>query len=305
MVEIQAGNPKPVDEVEASRMTLGEHLEELRTRLIRSVLVITVAFAVCWGFRVQLDRLVQDPYRDAAARLNIELHERAAAAIEISEDPLEWQQWYEKAGYPEIKELRNDIRISDRMKGDSAAMGFFYYMKMCLYFALLVGGPFLLYQMWAFIAAGLYKHERKVIHRYFPFSVLLFFVGVTFGYLVMIPNALYFLALQTLGTIQWYESVNNYWTFLVALTLALGVVFQLPIVMLGVARIGLVEPRTYAKFRPHMLVGSLIVAALLTPPDPFTQMMMAVPIAVLYELGYRVSRWLVKPSTLDVEGQGA
>lgn len=291
MAEVPSNQPALVqdeDEVEASRMTLGEHLEELRTRLIRSTIAIAIAFAVCWAFRYTLDEVVQRPYRQASVELNQVLAERAAAAV--SEDPDVWREWYEETAYPEKRILRSDLRISDWMKGDAAAMGFFYYLKVCFYFALFVGGPVLLYQMWAFVAAGLYRHERKVIHRYFPASVGLFFAGALFGYFVLVPNALYFLALQTLGRIHWYESINNYWTFLVALTLALGLVFQLPIVMLALARVGLVEPRTYARYRAHMIIGALVLGALITPPDPFTQMMMAGPIAILYEIGHVASR---------------
>jgi len=298
MTEITPKQPQPhesVDEVEASRMTLGEHLEELRSRLIRAALSIAVAFFVCWFFRVDLDQIVQRPYKHAAAELNVELDERAEAAITAEgADEDEWKNWYEQAEYPKTKVLRHDRKISEHMKGDAAAMGFFYYLKVCFYFALFIGGPVLLWQMWAFVAAGLYRHEKIVIHRYFPVSVGLFFAGVLFGYFVLIPNALYFLALQTLESIQWYESINNYWTFLVALTLALGAVFQLPIVMLGLARLGLVEPKSYGKYRAHMIVGSLIVGALLTPPDPFTQMMMAGPIAILYEIGHVASRLAVR-----------
>ena len=296
MAEIQApSDPSPEDEVEASRMTLGEHLDELRRRLFRSTLAIALGFIACWGFREDLDHIVQQPYKHAAAELNVELELRAEEAIAAEgASEAEWKNWYEQAEYPELKVLRNDLRIPENMKGDAAAMGFFYYLKVCFYFALFIGGPVLLWQMWAFIAAGLYRHEKGVIHRYFPVSVALFFAGVLFGYFVLIPNALYFLALQTLGTIQWYESINNYWTFVVALTLALGAVFQLPIVMLSLARLGLVEPKAYARYRAHMIVGALIVGALLTPPDPFTQMMMAGPMAVLYEIGHIAARLAVR-----------
>ncbi len=300
MAEIQPRPPgstavQPVDEVEASRMTLGEHLEELRVRLVKSTIVIALAFIGCWVYRKPLDVFAQGPYQRAATELNAELERRAEAAIQAEgADPEEWREWYEPSGYPQVKQLRSDLRIAARMKGDAAATGFFYYLKLCFYISLFISGPFLLWQMWGFIAAGLYRHERAVVNHYFPASLGLFLAGVLFGYFVLIPNALYFLALQTLESIQWYESVDNYWTFMLALTLALGLVFQLPIVMLGLARLGLVEPRTFARFRPHMIVGALVVGALLTPPDPFTQMMMAGPIVVLYELGHIASRLTVR-----------
>lgn len=292
MVEIQTASPEA--EIEASRMTLGEHLTELRTRLIRSTLMLLVAFIVCFANHTKLDSFVQEPYEYARDTLNAKSLVRAEEAITAEgADPEEWKNHY-APGYPEIKELKEGVRVPEFMKGDRATMGFIYPLKVSFYFSLLLAGPFLLWQMWGFIAAGLYRHEKKVVHAYFPISVLLFFFGVVFGYEVMVPNALFFLAEMSVGIFEWYQSIDDYWTFLVALTLAQGVVFQLPVVMVGISRVGLVDPKSYGKYRPHMIVGSLILAALLTPPDPFTQLMMAGPIALLYELGHWAARIIVK-----------
>jgi Tat protein translocase TatC len=175
-------------------------------------------------------------------------------------------------------------------------MGFIYFMKVCLYFSLFFGGPVLLWEMWQFVAAGLYRNERKVVRLYFPFSASLFLGGVVFGYFVMVPNALYFLALQTVTSIQWYQSINGYWTFLLNLTLALGAVFQLPVIMMALSKLDLVEPKTFARYRGHMLIGALLLAAVVTPPDPITQLLMAIPITVLYEAGIWIGRAVHKPS---------
>lgn len=288
MVEIQEPRKSDEDEIEQSRMTLGEHLEELRKRLIRATIVIAVCFAACWGFRKQLDDFVQGPYDSARTKLNATLDELAEAAI--AEDPEAWEEWYEPAGYPEIKSLRADRRVPINMKGDGAGIGFIYYMKVCLYFALAIGGPYMLWEMWQFVAAGLYRHERGVVYHYFPFSLFLFASGIVFGFLVMVPAALYFLALQTVDRIQWFQSIDNYWTMIVSLTLALGLVFQLPVLMLALARLDLVAPKKFAQYRGHMAVGALVIAAILTPPDPVTQLLMAGPIIVLYEIGIWVSR---------------
>ena len=148
----------------------------------------------------------------------------------------------------------------------------------------------MLWQIWQFVAAGLYEHERRLVGLYFPISALLFVGGIVFGYFVMVPYAQYYLASTTLGRIEYYPEIGKYFTFLKGLSLALGVVFQLPIVMFALTRLGLVEPKQYTKYRGHFIVGALIVAAILTPPDPITQMMMAVPMAGLYELGIVVAR---------------
>ncbi len=301
MVEHVTDKTEP--EEEDQRMTLGEHLEELRTRLFRSVLAVAVAFGVCWSYQDPLGDWIRDPYNIAAARLNVDLVDLATKAItsaesegapEQVEGEEEWRNWYEEPGYPDIMVLRSDLRVPERMKGDAASHGFFFIMKMCLYVSLFLAGPVILWQMWQFIAAGLYRKEKGVVYRYFPFSAALFVGGVLFGYFVMVPNALYFLARMTLTEIQYFETIGNYWSFLVSLTLALGAVFQLPVIMMSLATLDIVVPSTFAKYRPHMLVGALLVSAIITPPDPFTQMMMAVPIAILYESGIWIGR-LVAP----------
>lgn len=294
-----AGGANDPDEVESSRMTLGEHLQELRVRLIRSVVTILVCFAVAWFFRVELTGLAIRPFELSATRLQ---HYKVAFVLdklegESDRDPLEWftrESWseYGESGDPRALTLVPAKAIPATIRTDTAGGVFFMQMKVCFYFALFVGGPVLLWQLWQFIAAGLYRQERSVVHAYFPFSVSLFVGGVLFGYFVMVPNAMYFLAKMHVAQEQftYWQGDRMYWHFLTTMTLALGAVFQLPVVMLALARLDIVQPKTFAKYRAHTVIASLVLAALLTPPDPITQMMMAIPIALLYELGHVVAR---------------
>lgn len=279
------------EEIEQSRMTLGEHLDELRKRLIRSTIAILVCFTVAFSFREPLYEFVVRPYGEAASLLRERQEERVAA--EIAQDPEAWRKWYQE-GYPEVKNWRPDRQISEVLRADAAGSGFILDMKIAFYFALAFGGPVLLWEMWQFIAAGLYRRERNVVYRYFPLSVGLFVVGIAFGFFAMVPAALYFLALQTIDRIQWYQTVGNYWSMVVNMTLALGAVFQLPVVMLALARLDLVKPEVFGKYRGHMAVGALVIGAILTPPDPITQMLMAGPIILLYEIGIWAGRWAVR-----------
>jgi len=280
------------EELDESRMTLGEHLEELRTRLIRSTIALVVVFGVAWAFHKPLADYAFRPYTLAAGWLNEAKHDFYSEQLEQDPD-LEWSEYFTTAD-PKTRELRPEKLTRADLRADAASAGFFLYMRVCLYFAMFVGGPFVLWQVWQFIAAGLYQREQRVVLSYFPFSVLLFVGGVLFGYFGMVPYALFFLAKMTLGShIEYWESLDNYWTFLTSLTLALGAVFQLPVVMLALARLGIVEPKTFAKYRGHCAVGALVAAAVITPPDPFTQMMMALPIVLLYELGLWVARYSV------------
>ena len=276
-----------IDPIEETRMSLAEHLDELRTRVMRSVIAIAIAFAIAWGFHRTLADWTFHPYERATHMLNAELEERFDARV--AEDASRWGEFFTSPD-PEAREVKAELRIPDMMRGDAASQGFFFYMRVCFMFALFFGGPVLLWQMWQFIAAGLYPSEKKLTLRYFPMSVVLFLSGVLFGYFMMVPYALFFLARMTLEQIQYWESIENYWSFLTSLTLALGLVFQLPVVMLGIARLGLVDPKSFSKFRGHFVIGALIFAALLTPPDPFTQMLMAIPMVILYELGNLMAR---------------
>ena len=240
------------DEVDESRMTLGEHLAELRMRLIRSVIAIVIAFAGIYGFRYEAVQFIQGPHNWATTELNAKkaevMEERlleaqaALAAGELQvpedakEDPTDPETYFE-AGYPETKRLNDTYLIPTDLLYLGGDFGFFVRMRVCFWLALFVAGPFVLWEMWGFIAAGLYRHERKTIYTYFPFSLSLFLGGVVFGYKVMVPYALYFLGLDGLQSqaIDAQMGVDEYLGFLKGLALALGIVFQLPVVMIALA----------------------------------------------------------------------
>lgn len=292
-------------------MSLGDHLHELRARLMRSVVAVVIAFAVIYGFREAAFEMIQGPHHWAISQLNQEkaevLEERHLAARaaaekglsdpdlgggELDEDPADPGTFF-TPGYPEVKRLNGAYRLPTSLLNFAADSGFFVKMRVCFWLALFVAGPFALWEMWGFVAAGLYRHERKMIYTYFPMSTLLFLGGVLFGFFVLVPYALYFLGLDSIESraMEVRMGVDQYLGFLKGLALALGLVFQLPVVMVACARLGLVEPKTFAHFRKHTLVGALVLAAILTPPDPVTQLMMAGPVVLLYEAGVHLSRW--------------
>jgi sec-independent protein translocase protein TatC len=148
-----------------------------------------------------------------------------------------------------------------------------------------------------FISAGLYKHEKRAVLKYFPFSVLLFLVGVWFCYQYVIPTGMYFLAKTLpLDQLKVQLGLDQYFSFLSTMCLAMGAVFQLPIVMVFFARIGLIDPKTYGKYRGHFLVAALFVAGVVTPgPDYYSQILMTIPMYFLYELGILIARFGAKP----------
>ncbi|MCB9913638.1 MAG: twin-arginine translocase subunit TatC [Planctomycetes bacterium] len=315
------------DPVEASRMTLGEHLDELRVRLIRSAIALTILVTAGWIYHDQLADVVLAPGQEKAIPwLNEALLERKVEGLlaggapkpeavkavfdegayrtgfqqRLQTTPLlsgaKLDDEQRKAAFQALLgDEREGVRavvghVPSQLRSDAASAGFMFYLKVCVYFALFVGGPYVLWQLWAFVAAGLYKHERRVVYLYAPFSMLLFLAGVVFGYFYMVPYALYFLAEMGIEEFQYDLRLELYLEFFTKLSLGLGVVFQLPILMIVLTRTGLVEPSLYSKYRPHFIVGALIVAAILTPPDPYTQLMMGVPLIVLFEVGIWLAR---------------
>jgi len=168
----------------------------------------------------------------------------------------------------------------------SPLQDFWTFMAAAALFGVIISAPILIWQIWAFVAAGLYQKERLLVYRTVPFTVLLLFAGVLFGYFFVVPYGLYFLTriMDPNYTEPWFQ-VSMYFKLFLMLTLALGLVFQLPVVMWALARVGLV---TYDGFRKHwrwVIMGCFLFSAMLTPPDPFTQVLMAGPMVVLYCLG--------------------
>ncbi len=273
---------EPEDPFESTRMTLGEHLEELRHRLFIGVGTIFVLLIATWFIRDYATTIVLRPYFVMTEML-VE-HYTAEAEEKLAEDPtLDRGEFFVEIA-PGEERLR--FFQDTRMQAVAPGEPFFFMLKICLFFSLFVGAPVLLWQVWKFVAAGLYERERKSILRYFPASVALFVVGVVFGYFLLVPYGMYFLnRTAPIELIRPDFRVQEYFSFLSSLCLALGLVFQLPILMMFLARLDIVPPAAMAKYRGTMLVTAVIIAAFLTPPDPYTQLMMAGPIVALYEIG--------------------
>jgi|TARA_B110000211_G_C13958987_1_gene499665 Tat protein translocase TatC len=300
-------NPDDEHEIEASRMTLGEHLEELRGRLFKSVIALVIVFSVVYTWRFEVFTMIQGPHQKAMVMLNEAraehyeeiIQERQAAGEEV--DPGVWFS----EGYPEVMVLNDEHRNDDRLVHFSADQGFLLRLRICFWVSMFISGPFLLLQMWGFIAAGLYRNEKSVVHSYLPASLILFLGGVLFGYFVMVPYALYFLGLddlnlETLGVGS--QTAGSYLEFLKALALAMGAVFQLPVIMLALTKLDLVDAKLWPTYRRHTVIGALVIAAILTPPDPITQMLMAVPIVILYEAGVILTRIAARKDAAAEQG---
>jgi len=172
-------------------------------------------------------------------------------------------------------------------------------LKLALIGALFVAMPYVLYQVWGFVAPGLYRHERRFAMPLFLSSVVLFYVGVAFAYFVVFPLMFAFLTSTTPEGVQMMTDMSSYLDFVMLLFFAFGVAFEVPVVVVLLAATGLVKIESLKKHRGYVVLGIFVIAAILTPPDAVSQTFMAVPMYVLYELGILLAQYLVRQRAAD------
>ena len=226
------------------------HLIELRKRLIHSFIFLFVFFIVCYFFAEYLYGFLVEPYSIA---------------------------------------VKND-GIERRLIFTALQETFLTYIKVSFFAAFFVTCPFILMQIWKFIAPGLYKHEKSAILPYLILTPILFFLGGMLVYYLIMPLAIkFFLSFESVGSItnlpiQLEAKVNEYLSLVMKLIFAFGLSFQLPVVLSLLARIGVVNSTFLKERRKYVVVIIFAMAAILTPPDPITQIGLAIPLLILYEL---------------------
>jgi sec-independent protein translocase protein TatC len=190
-------------------------------------------------------------------------------------------------GADEAKELTmNAFRLTDPIK---------IYMEFAFILAFILTFPITLYQVWAFISPGLYAKERKVTLSYIPISLLLFLAGISFSYFVLFPFVVEFMTgLSERLAIEQVIGINEYFDFLFQLTLPFGILFQLPVVIMFLTRLGIVTPNFLAKVRKYAYFVLLVIAALITPPELISHLMVSIPLFLLYEISILISRGAYK-----------
>lgn len=167
-------------------------------------------------------------------------------------------------------------------------------LKLALLAALFLAMPYVLFQAWAFVAPGLYRHEKRFAIPLMLSSIVLFYAGVAFAYFVVFPLMFAFLTSAAPQGVQVMTDMSNYLDFVLLLFFAFGIAFEIPVATVLLASTGLVKVETMTKNRGYVILGIFIIAAFLTPPDALSQSFMAVPMYVLYELGIVMSRILLK-----------
>tara|TARA_B100000902_G_scaffold182939_1_gene175697 strand:+ start:841 stop:1611 length:771 start_codon:yes stop_codon:yes gene_type:complete len=226
------------------------HLSELRKRLIHSFIFLLIFFIGCYIFAENLYGFLVEPYAQA---------------------------------------VKGD-EINRRLIFTALQETFLTYLKISFFAAFFVTCPFFLMQIWKFIAPGLYKHEKIAILPYLILTPILFFLGGILVYYLIMPLAIkFFLSFESTGLstnlpIQLEAKVNEYLSLVMKLIFAFGISFQLPVVLSLLARVGVIDSEFLKKRRKYVVVIIFSAAAILTPPDPITQIGLAIPLLILYEL---------------------
>jgi sec-independent protein translocase protein TatC len=271
------------------RMTLSEHLEELRTRVVRSLIALCVALLVTMTFQIPIMKVMIWPHdqvmqslrenetvkiRDQDGNLiSGKLHSRDRVDIEVGDGP--------------NKRIVTGMRVDEKkLFVFGYTESFFLLFKMSLIAAAILASPVILYQIWRFVGVGLYPNERRLVYTYGPVSFVLFALGVLFGFMILIPISLRFLAEYALDIVDPLFNLSQYFDLVFFFTLALGAVFELPLAMHFAGKLGLITSAGFAKHRRIAIVLIVIAAAILTPTgDPYTLLLVSVPMYGLYELG--------------------
>jgi sec-independent protein translocase protein TatC len=262
---------------DSEKMPFTEHLSELRKRIIVSLTALVIGFILSFNYSEQIFNALTLPLR---SEISFGIH------------------------YPFISLIPTNIK-NPSLVFLAPAEAFWMHLKVSFVAGLILSLPMILHQLWKFISPGLLLKERKYIGPFVVTASLLFLAGASFCFLFVLPFAMGFLLTYKTASMTPMLSVGSYVDFCLKFILSFGAVFELPIVIVLMTRMGIVTPKTLAKNRKYAILLAFVIAAILTPtPDAFNQTLMAVPIIVLYEAGILVSRFFVRKRVEDVERQG-
>ena len=190
--------------------------------------------------------------------------------------------------------LIEHLPVGGAMIATDVASPFFAPLKLAFFVALFLAMPFILYQLWAFVSPGLYRHERRLAIPLLASSVLLFYIGCAFAYFLVLPAIFTFMTSIAPAGVAVMPDIARFLDFVLVLFLAFGFCFEVPVALVILVAIGVATPEQLVKSRPYTIVGAFVIAAILTPPDVVSQLLLAIPMCLLYEVGIFASRFLAK-----------
>ena len=332
--------PDPEDYFADTRMSFGDHIEELRFYLIRGILGLIVGITVSFAFGDKVVHLITSPvetqlmqfYERRVARIAQELKEGDPRLEKLNlptEFPVEAKRGELKrfllelgvqfAANPGADETDDEwvrvplgVRPVELVMKEHAAQrlvtkpaslstlsvmeAFMVYFKVCALTGLVISSPWVFWQIWAFIAAGLYPHEKKYVHVYLPVSLGLFLTGILFCEFLVIPKAI--------SALLWFNEwlglepdlrLNEWISFAILVPLVFGLSFQTPLVMLFLAKLGILDADSFRRKRRIAWFAMAVFAAAVTPIDALSMLLMWVPMCGLYEIGILMVQYLAKP----------
>jgi sec-independent protein translocase protein TatC len=327
-----------------TRMSFGEHIEDLRRHLIRGLVGFMIALCVSFTFgnfvvawikapiKDQLDAFYAERGRNAQQKLSEgnsrleRLNQPIKTSITIPKKELAEKLLSPKQAKEALEggkedetvklsvEINNTLAVAQQLLPANQEIGpnaglitltiteaFMVWFKVCLMCGLVIGAPWIIYQIWSFVAAGLYPHEKRYVHVYLPFSIALFLAGVAMCELVVLPKAI--------NALLWFNQwmgldpqlrFSDWLNFAILLPLAVGVSFQLPLVMLFLERINVLTVQSYVgRWKYAFFVIQVIAAIIMPTPDPFSMELVALPLCGLYALGVALC-WL-RPRRRDLD----
>ena len=241
------------------------HLIELRTRLVRASAVVLVVFIVLFA-----------------------IWPGAAAIYDFMAQP-----------------MLHALPAGSKMIATGVITPFMVPMKVTMAVSLIVSLPWVLYQGWAFVAPGLYTHEKKLVAPLIISSTVLFVIGVAFCYFFVFGTVFKFISDFAPKSIAVAPDIENYLDFVLMMCLAFGLTFEVPVVVIVLVRLGIVSVEKLKAIRPYVVVGAFVVAAVVTPPDIMSQLFLAVPLCLLYEIGLLLAPLFVKVTQAPEETTGS
>lgn len=256
------------------KMPFTEHLTELRKRVIISLIALLAGFVLSFNYSEELFKIITIPLRS-------EMHF--------------------SFNYPFISLVPSKVKNTS-LVFLAPVEAFWMHLKVSFVAGLVLSLPVIFHQSWKFVSPGLLSREKKYVAPFVFIATALFLLGALFCFLFVLPFAIGFLLTYKTEFMTPMLSVGSYVDFCLKFILAFGAIFELPVVIVFLTRLGIVTPKTLAKNRKYSILVAFIIAAILTPtPDVFNQTLMAIPIIILYEAGILVSRFFVKKKTTEVQ----
>lgn len=286
-------------EEELPSMSLGDHLEELRIRMILALAGIVLGLIVCLFFGKHLIAFLERPYNQAMgisqAQPIAEPEQSFRDSTNTELKSVHQAEAHKKTHDTVSGEPTNNLQPRIGLQTKKPAEGFTTYLKICLVFGLLLTSPWVFWQVWSFVSTGLYRHEQKFIRIVSPISAMLFVTGALFFLFMVAPLAMiFFMKFNEALNLASFWMFEDYINLILMLMLVFGLAFQMPLAIVFAERMGLVSIEALVNGRKYVIVSLTVIAAMATPPDVISQILLFIPMYALFEGGILACRFLHK-----------